>query len=330
MIKAKGVVKQDALEKHGLVSSHSVDPGSPSLQSFAFARHETFHLREGWLFKALDALSTDESALHAQDAHHRLGLGVNMLKSLIYWVQATNLAQLRKKEGPSRAALLLTPLGQLVCEEDPYFEDPRTLWLLHIELCSNRAMATMWYWVFNELARHEFTEERLMLDARHFLEENQAKGVAESSIAKDIRCFLRTYLISLDGADRKTSPYDAIRCPLASLGVLRRSAITGHYKLQIGDHKSLPPSVFLYALYKFRDMSRSGQLTLSIEDVRRAPLSPGRLLCLDGSAIASHLERIEATTMYARVIRTADLNMISLKESVGAADLLTECYRSED
>lgn len=46
----------------------------PRRQTYTFARHETFHLRDGWLFKGLAAVQADEFALYARDAHHNLGL----------------------------------------------------------------------------------------------------------------------------------------------------------------------------------------------------------------------------------------------------------------
>ena len=65
---------------------------------------------------------------------------------------------------------------------------------------------------------------------------------------------------------------------------------------------------------------------LSLEDTRWAHLSPGRLLCLDNRAILGYLEELEATTSWARVMRTAGLNMVSLSEDFGAIDILREYY----
>jgi GNAT superfamily N-acetyltransferase len=95
----------------------------PTGQIYTFARHETFHLRDGWLFKGLEAVQADECALYAHDAHHNLGIGLNMLKSLVYWLQATNLVQAVPAKGTSRSPLRPTRLAELVCAHDPYFED---------------------------------------------------------------------------------------------------------------------------------------------------------------------------------------------------------------
>ncbi|MFC1937792.1 DUF4007 family protein [Chloroflexota bacterium] len=175
---------------------------------FTFARHETFHLRDGWLFKGLNALKSDDSYLSSKDAHHKLGIGINMLKSIIYWLQATNLVQGSQSRSIQRRRLQLTPLANLICQNDSYFEDTRTLWLLHIELASNKPLATFWYWAFNEFTQQEFTEERLIHGIQRFLEENEAKSVAASSLIKDARCLTHTYLPTND--NNKISVYDIL------------------------------------------------------------------------------------------------------------------------
>jgi len=77
-------------------------------ERFTFARHETFHLRQGWWFKGLNALSADPEALYAPDAHHQLGVGINMLRSILYWVQATDLVRPASDGPKSRRPLQLT------------------------------------------------------------------------------------------------------------------------------------------------------------------------------------------------------------------------------
>jgi hypothetical protein len=290
---------------------------------FSFARHETFHLRDGWLYKGLSALREDSSALHYENAHHKLGLGINMLKSLIYWLQATNLVKARREKGRLKPVLELTPLAELILEKDQYFEDIRTLWLLHIQLCTNRDRATFFYWSFNEFSQREFTESRLVKGASNFIDENEAKQVAESSLVKDARCLINSYVAS-DEQSSGTFNYDTIECPLASLGLIRKGALPGYYKFNIGEHRDLPPHLFLYALYNFRDISRPKEIILSLDDVKWAPYSPGRIFCLDMHSIIEYIEEIQHSTTYLNFTRTAELNMVSLEDSVDTDLLLKE------
>jgi hypothetical protein len=297
----------------------------PTGQTYTFARHETFHVRDGWLFKGLEAVQADACALYARDAHHGLGIGLNMLKSLCYWLQATNLVQAVPAKGISRPPLRPTRLATLVYAHDPYLEDLGTLWLLHLELAANRSMATFWYWAFNECTQRECTEEQLVRGVQHFLEAHEAPGVAVSSLHKDARCFLRTY-VPWDSQGHPNAPTDTLDSPFIWLGLLRESAASGHYAFQVGPHRNLPAWLFAYTLYRFKEQTKPAEVVFSLEDVRWAPLSPGRLLCLDTRAILMYLEELEQQTSYAHVLQTAGLNLVTLDESIKAFDILTAYY----
>ena len=58
-----------------MVGTRKAGPDSPK-QSFIFARHETFHIRDGWFCKGLEAIAVDPQVLYTNDAHHNLGLGM--------------------------------------------------------------------------------------------------------------------------------------------------------------------------------------------------------------------------------------------------------------
>ena len=119
------------------------------------ARHETFHLRDGWLYKGLNSLSEDTSALNQVGVHHSLGLGTNMLKSMVYWMQASGLVKQRIKTTSMPIGFKLTEFAIELMDNDPFLEDPATLWLLHIGLVTNKDLATFWYWALTlQFRRH--------------------------------------------------------------------------------------------------------------------------------------------------------------------------------
>jgi len=136
-----------------------------------FARHETFHLRDGWLYKGLQAVKKDGRALFATDAHHNLGVGLNMRKSLLYWIQATGLAEPDDVSRSHTTSLALTETARLIDEYDPYLEDIGTMWVLHANLASNREFATFWFWMFNDLAQRYFNDDRMVARATELIEE---------------------------------------------------------------------------------------------------------------------------------------------------------------
>src|SRR5689334_12693567 len=54
----------------------------------AFARHETFYPRFGWLKKGFDAAVADRMIFGRDDAPLRLGVGKNMARAIRYWCLA--------------------------------------------------------------------------------------------------------------------------------------------------------------------------------------------------------------------------------------------------
>ena len=297
----------------------------PSAPKWTFARHETFHLRDGWLYKALRALETDPMALYQPDAHQELGVGPNMLRSILYWVRATQLVEpeIQQKVQPP---LVFTPLGELIFEFDPYLEDTATLWLLHTGLASNRSLATFWYWAFNEFDRSEFDADQLVDGIARFLRDQEADRIVEQSLRKDATCFLRTYAPSWSKRQRDSFE-DSLDCPLAELGLVHRQG-NGRFRFASGAHPSLLAPVFGYALCRYRDIEGPDRIVFSLEELRWRPFSPGRLLGLDSEAILALLESLEREGGGIRISRTAGLATVTVEERLDATGIIASYYQA--
>ena len=295
-------------------------------QGFTFARHETFHLRDAWIFKGLQAVRADGQAFYGKHAHHDLGVGLNMLRAISYWVQATGLVQAQANAPRVRPTLELSDLGELLYKRDPFLEDIGTLWLLHIQLASNLSKATFWYWTFNELTYRQFSEDRLIQELHRYLVSHDSVGIVEASLRKDARCFLRTY--TPNAGRPRTLSEDSLDCPLATLGLVAHSPGVGQYRLQIGRHAHLPSPTFEYCLYRYRERTRPEEIVLSLEDLRWAPLSPGRLLCLDSQAIIEQIEHLERDGNGVRLSRTAGLNTVTVPRDRSSMAVLRDYYGS--
>lgn len=310
------------------IKNNSATISSPidTKNKFSFARHETFHLRDGWIYKGLRATQSDRSALFQPEAHHYLGIGINMLKSMIYWLQATNLASVENAR--SNPFLSLTPLAKLLILYDPYFENVTTNWLMHIALSTNVSQATFWYWIFNEYNLTEFSVEQLQKGISDYIKGKGINAVASSSLKKDIYCFIHTY-DEPKKQKRRASDFDVTDSPLTALGILKQSSTPGYYKLQVGPHTNLSSETFCYALYKYREMLGTGEVTVSIDDLRWSPRSPGRILCLDNSSIMDHLEILENKHGLLRIVRSPDITMVALDSMIKSETLIRMCYRDQ-
>ena len=117
--------------------------------SFKLKGNESFNIREGWLNKGIEAIREDPTVFTQSTAMDTLGVGSKMVKSIRFWMQATGLAEETRGTGKRRQNLT-EDFGKIIAENDPYFEDVATLWLIHskiiarklIILCSRNSSCT--------------------------------------------------------------------------------------------------------------------------------------------------------------------------------------------
>ena len=246
-----------------------------------FAKHETFHIRDGWLYKGLIAIEKSPSIFLSDDAPEILGLGTNMVRALRFWLQATGLTE-ETWDNRSKAQYA-TSFGRLVRDNDPYLELDGTIWLLHHSLVSSNDLATSWYWFFNLYAPVGFTRADFVENISHWIntqEDSKAQSISERSLQRDFDCLVRTYLPSR----RDRSPEDQLESPLSVLGLLESSREydedTGkayqHYRMQSVDTASIPPLVFLYVLLNRQNCERKGARQVNLGLAMREPKNVGR------------------------------------------------------
>src|SRR5262249_2181352 len=148
---------------------------------------------------------------------------------------------LKEVEHSRGRALVATEFGRGLLGSDgwdPYLEDHGTLWILHAQLASSPDWATTWYWVFNHLPQPEFTKAELGRWLLNFVRERGFSRVAETSVRRDIDCFVRTYVASEPG--RKTPIEETLDCPLVELGLVREFGTRGQYVVSRGPQPTLP------------------------------------------------------------------------------------------
>ena len=283
----------------------------------AFAKHETFYIREGWLFKGMAAIqkAKDEDKLPTIfldiDAAERLGIGQNMVKSLRFWMQATGLVEEKLEE--RQRVQRLTPFGELVWKYDRYLEDNATLWLLHYHLACSQDHATTWYWFFNHFAPSSFDENNC-LDALHnwVINNYPDQEIALGSLKRDIDCLLQTYLSS------KTSrtPEELTESPFSRLHILSRiSDDRGRrYRMERLDPVHFHPLILLYVLADRQLKVRNGASQVGLSDVLRESLNAGRVFGLTTTVLSDLLARLNKDYQDLRIhfVRTAGLDMLTL------------------
>jgi len=300
-----------------------------------FAKHETFHIRDGWLYKGMKAVQEDENIFLEVNAPEKLGLGKNMVRALRFWMQVTGLTN--EQLSSSKKTQFLTPLGQLVWENDPFLELEGTLWLLHHQMISSKELATTWYWFFNHYVPVAFVYQEFSDRLRQWINlqpPEATKNIAEGSLRKDFDCLLRTYL----PGQRDKSPEDVLESPFTSLGLL--SAYSEHseetqrsirvYRFEPGSPQIIPPHIFLYVLLKCQKEERSGANQVALNTALREPLNVGKTFNIGMLALEDQLMRLENVhpEWAVRLVRTGGLDQLTLP-NVQPYDVLRVFYEEQ-
>lgn len=297
--------------------------------ALTFAKHETFHIREGWLFKGMAAIKQVEDGGRLptifldKDSPERLGIGRNMVRALRYWMQATGLAE-ERLEG--RAVQHLTPFGELVWQHDPYLESEGTLWLIHYNLVCNRELSTSWYWFFNHYVPNSFTDEQALESLQHWVVTTEPdRRVAKSSLRKDVACLLRTYLPD----DHARTPEYLRESPLAQLGILLEfeDGSQKRYHLQRADGSRLHPLIALYVMVDRQIKEREGSSEVRLSQLLQEPRNVGRVFNLTTAVLTDLIAVLNRNypDMVVRLVRTAGLDQLTLP-LITPEEVLKEYY----
>jgi hypothetical protein len=260
-----------------------------------FNRHQSFYFREGWLRKGINAISLDPAFFLNKDADQILGLGKNMVASLRYWLVATGMTEEIKEK--NRMIQIITPIGKMIMEMDPYFELNGTLWIVHALLSSNIQVASTWYWFFNRYAKPVFNREDFIQNLERWILAN-GKTISIDSLGRDFECFTRTYLSS------EGTPEDILVCPLGNLNLLEQnedksqSIIAGTkrgrlYRLKKPEIKNIEPLVVGWVLANWRKLFQPNTFQVSFFDALREDRSPGRLFNLSAALLIEISNRLK-------------------------------------
>lgn len=257
--------------------------------------HEKFPLREGWMNKGIFAAKENGTHVFLENqGPDVLGVGTNMVKSIRYWMQACGMLE---KDGNKEK---LSDMAEIIFENDPYFEDVFSLWLLHSNIAKNIEQATVWYMFFNRFQADSFSKADLQGKIRQELFNYVGQQVTESSLKDDIDVLLNMYS---KGEIRNEDPEDKNVSPLYALGILKKEDGT-FYKVQ-PDLRKLDNTLVLYEISCLFETEKS----LSIERISAGEKSLGAIYHMTMVTVNEYLDNLEALG-YIRVDRTAGLDMV--------------------
>lgn len=287
----------------------------------AFARHETFHPRFGWLKKGFDQACQNSSVFLRDDSTVRLGVGKNMVRSIRYWCDAFKLLE---DDQPTEFGLKL--LGNQGW--DPYLEDPASLWLLHWSLLSAPCQATAWDFTFNHFRSSEFAQDDLLYQLCDY-RDAIAPRISDSSLKKDISCILRMYVAQLSskGSSNQIFAEDSLDCPFTELGLIRRGGDSRHFWFNIGIKPSLPAEIITYACLRHASQVVTGG-SIPFANLLYGLGSPGSVFKLTESALYEAIEQVSHSEDRFAVVDAAGKLQFSFQGEPAqlAEDLLDRYY----
>lgn len=292
----------------------------------SFARHETFHIREGWLTKALRLINDNQmpDLFRRKDALELLGIGNNMIRSLRHWMQATQLTKEPEKGKKNQA---LTSFGEVVLSHDRYIESDLTLWLIHYHVVVNRETATTWYWFFNIFDSLEFNEILFLDELANYVSEKttQSTSVARNSLKRDFDCFIGTYVQT---KPKQSNPEINLACPLQELRLIEIADSKNRLYRRVRKTKQdIPSSVLWFSLLKMKNDCQAD--TLKIQDILNGENGIGRVFNLNLSGVIEVLEFFKEKGSL-DFDRTAGLNNVYIKETADPYDFLKTVYMAPE
>jgi hypothetical protein len=82
----------------------------------AYARHQSFYLRDKWISKGLKAVKESSRFFYQDESPEEIGLGKNMVQSLRFWMLATEV--IYEDKSNRQTEHYLTDLGNLIYHKD--------------------------------------------------------------------------------------------------------------------------------------------------------------------------------------------------------------------
>lgn len=281
----------------------------------AFARHETFHPRFGWLRKGFEAVSSSEDIFLRNDAPAELGVGKNMVRAIRYWSLAYKvIGETPDLNRPRLKIAGPTKFGtQLLGEDgwDPYLERSGSLWLLHWKLLSAPCLAPAWHIGFNHFSQVEFTDEDLLRALRGFCDsQEQFADIVDASLKKDVDCLVRMFAGAVASGEVAE---DSLDSPFVELDLIRRvPGSRRHYSFNVGPKASLPDEVVVYACCDFLAELDSSSRVFNLSALTHPAGSPGRVFKLAETSLFDSLDRFAQRSSLLSVEVTAGVRQLVL------------------
>lgn len=272
-----------------------------------FTGHDTFPLRYGWLFKAVNYLNLGNKLQTSneektQEAIVKLGVGKNMVNAIRYWAESSSVIQVVHKKHSVEHAIsgngsYLFGSDDLV-GKDPYLERIGSVWLLHFWLNFCDDFLTSYRYFFNFSNIQHFEKSKFIFDCSNAARKLVVNEVPnEITLKKDVDCFLNTYCKKHKSAALKKRHgvnEDHFTSPLSELNLIQDNG-GGFYVSDLQERSDLPIEIFIHALVCFSNIETKDSKVNNVdfESLLSKPYSPGRIFRLSESGLGQKLDQAQ-------------------------------------
>lgn len=288
-----------------------------------FRAHDTFSIRKGWLHKGMRHIINNPRVFVDKEINpmDEFGLGANMIKALRYWLQATGLT-VEGVRGNNRSQYL-SEFGEIVWENDSYLEEDGTLFLIHYFLCTNKDLATAWYYFFNEYKVIDITLESFLAGIKTYLLNEDDYQVSERALKDDFDCIIKTYFDN----EKNILPESNLSCPLSELGLISLTDEKNKiYAKATPNISAINPLIVLAIIIKENEKNNNLR-EIKISKIETDACNIGKVFNLDAFSVSSYLDKLQ-NLGYIKINRTAGLDLIYLNTDWTFNQCVEEYYRS--
>jgi len=294
----------------------------------AIHKHESFALRKGWLHKGIRNVKKDARIFSRDDACDILGIGTNMVKAMRYWLNAT---QVIYEDG--RRQQFISDIGKIIDENDPYFEERGTNYIIHYLLASNKDNATAWWWLFNVLKGATIDKRQFVEDFTEYCKVHGAEEItpAQKVLESEFNTLIRTYCGREDN-EENADPEETKVCPLTELRLVvlgdikhKQDGADKEFKKAMPDKDDIHPWIAYAVISKKQEQLDTDEIQIS--ELLNGENNIGKIFNLDRSTIFYLIEKIERSGLI-HITRTAGLDVIRVKNKMGFEDCLKAYYKT--
>jgi hypothetical protein len=236
-------------------------------------------------------------------------VGKNMVSAIKFWSKHTLLISDDNKLLNHNNHLI--KWDDLLSDDgiDPWAETPATLWYIHWLMVYYGELTT-YSWFFNSFSKFEFNKNILQKDLTDTIQENTNTTVSQSTIKRDIDCFLRNYVCK--NAKNNAELLESILSELDLIYINERNETL---RVNRGKKITLPIELFIYTLLVFWKENFQSNTTMSLQTILGDYNSPGRIFCLSEGVLLDYLDEINNYIDDVQISETAGMKQLVLKNS---------------